>query len=252
MKYLILIVSLIFINCKAQTPILSRYDVNTSLGDVPNAYYKDVDNFVVPLVIDSVRDFAGEPGVVEPGQITISPYSTVGNGTNAKSQGVELFIQHAFDNGFGINANYTYTDSEQKSGANKGQPLTNTAKHMANLTIDWNATDELKVFLTSEIRTKRFRAWDTVNNAPLNYKAYDVYHLGASYAASDSVTFTARINNLFDQDFTTYDLEFVECDSGTSCILDANGANGYQASYVDHFNNKDKARNLWMSVNVSF
>ncbi len=56
-----------------------------------------------------------------------------------------------------LRANYTYTDSEQKSGANKGQPLTNTAKHMANLTIDWNATDELKVFLTSEIRTKRFR-----------------------------------------------------------------------------------------------
>jgi outer membrane receptor for ferrienterochelin and colicins len=79
-----------------------------------------------------------------------------------------------------------------------------------------------------------------------------VYHLGASYAASDAVTFTARINNLFDQDFTTYDLEFAECDSGTSCILDANGTNGYQASYVDHFNNKDKARNLWMSVNVSF
>ena len=36
------------------------------------------------------------------------------------------------------------------------------------------------------------------------------------------------------------------------CILDANGANGYQASYVDHFNNKDKARNLWVSVSVSF
>ena len=45
MKYLILIASLIFINCKAQTPILSLYDVNTGYGDVPNAYYKDVDNF---------------------------------------------------------------------------------------------------------------------------------------------------------------------------------------------------------------
>lgn len=187
-------------------------------------------------------------------------YADLGYATSTKTvnidsvtiKGAELAGRWQIIDNVAFRANYTYTDSEQKSGANKGQPLTNTAKHMANLTIDWNATDELKVFLTSEIRTKRFRAWDTVKNAPLNYKAYDVYHLGASYAASDSVTFTARINNLFDQDFTTYDLAFVECDSGTSCILDANGANGYQASYVDHFNNKDKARNLWMSVNVSF
>ncbi|CAI3806645.1 TonB-dependent receptor domain-containing protein [Rheinheimera sp. MM224] len=187
-------------------------------------------------------------------------YADLGYATSTKTvnidnvtiKGAEVAGRWQIIDTIAFRANYTYTDSEQKSGANKGQPLTNTAKHMANLTIDWNATDELKVFLTSEIRTKRFRAWDTVNNAPLNYKAYDVYHLGASFAASDSVTFTARINNLFDQDFTTYDLAFVECDSGTSCILDANGANGYQASYVDHFNNKDKARNLWMSVNVSF
>jgi outer membrane receptor for ferrienterochelin and colicins len=57
-----------------------------------------------------------------------------------------------------LRANYTYTDGEQKSAANNGQPLTNTAKHMANLTVDWSATDELKVLLTSEIRTKRFRS----------------------------------------------------------------------------------------------
>ncbi len=187
-------------------------------------------------------------------------YADLGYATSSKTvnidsvtiKGAELAGRWQIIDTIALRANYTYTDSEQKSGANKGQPLTNTAKHMANLTIDWNATDELKVFLTSEIRTKRFRSWDTIKNAPLHYKAYDVYHLGASYAASDSVTFTARINNLFDQDFTTYDLEFAECDSGTSCILDANGANGYQASYVDHFNNKDKARNLWLSVNVSF
>ena len=187
-------------------------------------------------------------------------YAELGYATSTKTvnidsvtiKGAEVAGRWQIIDNIAFRANYTYTDSEQKSGANKGRPLTNTARHMANLTVDWNATDELKVFLTSEIRTKRFRSWDIIKNAPLYYKAYDVYHLGASYAASDSVTFTARINNLFDQDFTTYDLEFAECDSGTSCILDANGANGYQASYVDHFNNKDKARNLWMSVNVSF
>jgi outer membrane receptor for ferrienterochelin and colicins len=187
-------------------------------------------------------------------------YADLGYATTTKTvnidsvtiQGAEVAGRWQMIDNVAFRANYTYTDSEQKSGANKGQPLTNTAKHMANLTLDWNATDELNVFLTSEIRTERFRTWDLINNKPLNYKAYDVYHLGASYEASDSVTLTARINNLFDQDFTTYDLEFIECTSGTSCYFDAKGENGRQANFVDHFNNKDKARNLWVSVNVRF
>jgi outer membrane receptor for ferrienterochelin and colicins len=51
---------------------------------------------------------------------------------------------------------------------------------------------------------------------------------------------------LLDQDFTTYDLQFASCTSGSSCF------NGTQANYVDDYNNKDKARNLWLSVNVKF
>ncbi|MBU1621655.1 MAG: TonB-dependent receptor [Gammaproteobacteria bacterium] len=187
-------------------------------------------------------------------------YADLGYATSSKTvnidkvtiQGAELAGRWQIIDNVAFRANYTYTDSEQKSGANKGRPLGSSAKHMANLTLDWAATDDLKVFLTSEIRTKRYRTWDLIKDEALYYKAYEVFHLGASFAASDSVTFTARINNLFDQDFTTYDLNFVECDNGDSCVFDANGANGYQASYVDHFNNKDKARNLWVSVNVSF
>ena len=54
------------------------------------------------------------------------------------------------------------------------------------------------------------------------------------------------INNLLDRDFTTYDTEFRDLDDtpgfdGTNEIL-----------YFDHYNNKDKARGLWLSVNVRF
>ncbi|RVT47536.1 TonB-dependent receptor [Rheinheimera sediminis] len=187
-------------------------------------------------------------------------YAELGYATSSKTvnidkvtiQGAELAGRWQIIDTIAFRANYTYTDSEQKSGANAGQPLTNTAKHMANLTLDWAATDDLKLFLTSEIRTKRYRTWDTIKDEALYFKAYEVLHLGASYEASDTVTFTARINNLTDKDFTTYDLNFVECDSGTNCVFDTNGANGYIGSYTDHYNNKDKARNLWVSVNVRF
>lgn len=145
-----------------------------------------------------------------------------------------------------LRGNYTFTDSEQKSGAFKGQPLNNSARHMTNLTLDWEANADLKLSLIGEIRTKRYRSWDTVKKEELYFKAYEVFHLGASYKASPTVTFNARINNLFNQDFTTYDLQFTSCTTGTSCF------DGTQANYVDDYNNKDKARNLWLSVNVRF
>lgn len=51
MKNIIILLAFIsFITCKAQTPILSLYSNDISLGDVANAYYKDVDNFRDPFV----------------------------------------------------------------------------------------------------------------------------------------------------------------------------------------------------------
>ncbi len=160
--------------------------------------------------------------------------------------GAELAGRWQVLDSLALRGNYTFTDSEQKSGANKGQPLNNSARHMTNLTLDWEVNTDLKLSLISEIRTKRYRSWDTVKKEELYFKAYEVFHLAASYKASPTVTFNARINNLLDQDFTTYDLQFASCASGTSCF------DGIQANYVDDYNNKDKARNLWLSVNVRF
>ncbi|MBZ2193347.1 TonB-dependent receptor [Pseudoalteromonas arctica] len=76
-------------------------------------FHKKVDNFVVPLIIDVDQNFAGKNNIVDAGTINIAPYSTVGNGTDAVSKGAEVFIQHAFDNGFGFYANYTYNKTNK-------------------------------------------------------------------------------------------------------------------------------------------
>ncbi|MGI2205368.1 TonB-dependent receptor domain-containing protein [Shewanella oncorhynchi] len=168
-------------------------------------------------------------------------------------QGAELAGRWEILDALTLNANYTYTDSEQKSGAEQGRPLGNSAKHMANATLKWELTDSFNVFLTSEYRAKRYRSWDIINDAALYYKGYNVFHLGGSYQASEFVTFNMRVNNLFDKDFTSYDIVFTECsDTSTTCVSDDNGQNGYTASYVDDFNNKDKARNFWVGMNVRF
>lgn len=161
-------------------------------------------------------------------------------------QGAEVAGRWQMTDAWSLRANYTYTDSEQKSGAEKGRPLGNSAKHMANATLDWKATQKFNLFLVSELRSDRYRGWDAVKNAPQYYQSYNVLHLGASLRATPSVIFHARINNLLDEDFTTYDTSFVSCTMGATCI------GGFQPVYVDHYNNKDKARNFWLSVNVTF
>ena len=140
-----------------------------------------------------------------------------------------------------VRANYTLTDSEQKSGANQGLPMTNNARHMANATLDWLASDAFKLFITAEVRSKRYSGFNATLNKQLYFKDYQVLHLGASYQVSTAVTVNARINNLLDQDFTSYETMFAPAEGG-----------GYVGSYVDDFNNKDKARNLWVGVNVNF
>lgn len=156
-------------------------------------------------------------------------------------QGIELAGKWQMLDNVSLRANYTYTDSEQKSGKNKGQPLGNTAKHMANTTLDWRATDAFNMFLTTEFRADRFDTMDTNTNQALYFKDSTVFHLGGSYKLNDTFTINARVNNLLDEDFTSYKTSFVD---------DGNG--GYTPSYRDDYNNKYKARSYWLSLNTKF
>src|SRR5690606_17634094 len=192
-----------FESMQADLSIEYYYGTGSAVGMA--LFYKDVDNFVVPLVIYSVREFAGEPGVVEPGQITISPYSTVGNGSNAKSQGVELFIQHAFENGFGLNANYTYNKTNQADvnvdGEKFGEsPLVGSAKYQYNLSAFYETDDY-------SIRASYNKRGETVLgiNSGLNVyqDPYDQIDVNASYALTERWLLTASVINLTKSESTS-------------------------------------------------
>lgn len=175
---------------------------------------------------------------------------------SAQVQGVEVAGRYQIADAWSLRANYTFTDTEEKSGVNKGRPLSanNYAKHMANITLDWAASEKWNVFLTTELRSKRYRSFDVVTQEELYFKDYEVLHLGASFKANENVTFNARINNLLDRDFTTYDVTYDDCSAGTTnCVLNPGSTtDGYLATIYDDYNNKDKARNFWVGVNVKF
>ena len=184
------------------------------------------------LVCSSTGDFA---------ELGYATSSRTVNIDDVVIEGAEIAGRYQILETLGLRANYTYTDSEQKSGADAGQPLTNTAKHMANATLDWEITSKLSSQLSAEARSKRYRGVDALTGERLHYKDYVIYNLGAQYQLTDFVTISGRVNNLLDEDFTSYQYSFVD-----------NGDGSYSLSTTDDYNNKDKARSFWVSVNVRF
>lgn len=162
------------------------------------------------------------------------------NVDKARVQGLEVAGRYGISDSWALRANYTYTDSERRSGVDIGLPLTNTAKHMANAFLEWSVTDRFSTQLVGEARSERYRGKDA-DNTPLYYKPYTVLHLAAQYRLNDTVRVAARINNLLDKDFTSFQTSFVQNPDGS-----------YTPTYSDDYNNKDKSRNLWLSVHMAF
>ena len=180
------------------------------------------------------------------GDYALLGYTTYAQNINideVRIQGVEVAGRWGITETLSLRANYTFTDSEQLSGAQKGLPLTNTARHMANASLNWQANDRFSMQLLAEARSKRYR--DTINGVRRDYQDYTVLHLGAQYRFNEHVTVSGRINNLLDEDFTTFQTVFNDLNNDS--IYTSN-----EVSYLDDYNNKDKSRNLWLSLNVSF
>lgn len=96
--------------------------------------------------------------------------------------------------------------------------------------------------LIGENRSERYRGSLDADGNPLYYKGYTVWHLAAQYRFNDNISISGRINNLLDKDFTSFQTLWAQDPQ----------SGAYAPSYLDDYNNKDKSRNLWLSLNVGF
>lgn len=231
----------------------------TSVSSEIAAYWQHPEghNFNVTLFKNDFEDKiasqpcggAGQQDCASTGDFGSLGYTTSTRTTNIDDvviQGAELAGRYVFNDSWSVRGNYTYTDSEQRSGEQKGLPLGDSAKHMANLTLNWQATDRFSVFLTNEYRADRFDEVDEIDNEEMYFKNYTILHLGANFVASDAVTFNARINNLLDRDFTTYKVKYNDING------DGDFSDTDETRFYDDYNNKDKDLNIWVGVNVKF
>lgn len=162
------------------------------------------------------------------------------NVDEAESYGFEAFASRDFAEDWTLSANYTWTESEYKGGANDGETFVDTPKHSINARLRWRATDALSFWVSGEYRGERYRGADTrgVQAALGDFKAYQLYHLGAVWKATEQLTFNATIYNLLDKDFVDYADYFDTTAAGTR--------------YASVYSNIYERRRLWVSATYAF
>lgn len=153
-------------------------------------FRKDVDNFTVPVVADLQMEVGGET-------VLVQDYETEANGRDGVSQGVEVYGQYTFDFGLGVQANYTYNDTNLASIVLDGEsigasPLVGSAKNQANVTVFY----ENDKFLARASYNRRGEVVGGLNNGMTVYtEPYDQLDLNAAYNITDALTVTASVLN---------------------------------------------------------
>lgn len=153
-------------------------------------FRKNVDNFTLPVVRDT-------PMVINGEAVNVQRYETQANGRDGVSQGVELYGQYTFDFGFGVQANYTYNDTNLASIVLDGQeigssPLVGSAKNQANVTVFY----ENEKFLARASFNRRGQVVGGLNNGLTVYtEPYDQLDLNVAYNLTPDWTLTASVIN---------------------------------------------------------
>ncbi|MCK1966914.1 ligand-gated channel protein [Franconibacter sp. IITDAS19] len=128
------------------------------------------------------------------------------NVDKANMRGVESTFGWEMVKGLNLTANYTFTESEQKSGQFSGKPLNKMPKHMFNTTLDWQATPDVGFWSRLNLRGKssEYLSRTAMAQGTPSYTQVDV---GLRYHAAKDLLLTAGVYNVFDKqiDYATYD-----------------------------------------------
>ncbi len=115
------------------------------------------------------------------------------NVSDAEIYGLELNGDWQVTSSLRANANYTYTHSEQKSGEYKGYALSDFPESMANVSLTWNAVNDLELWTKAS-----WRSTSPDIGKSSETEAYALVDLGARYHLNKNVTLMTGIYNLFD------------------------------------------------------
>ncbi|WCN08223.1 TonB-dependent receptor domain-containing protein [Marinomonas mediterranea] len=130
--------------------------------------------------------------------------------------GAELNAKYLVTDALSTSLSYSYNDSKQLTGDNKGDPLSSIPLHLAVLSVNWTATDKLRLWTD-------YTYYGEANEEDDPTPSYKLIDVGANYTFNKNLKLSLGINNALNEEFT--DEEY---------------------GYVDH------GREYWAAVDVSF
>lgn len=169
-----------------------------------NAYYTTYKDKITSEISCDTREGGGDDVCLYGGDSWDYMYDRL-NVDEVTMQGVEMNASFDLPHNFNLAGNYTYTDSEQKTGDHKGKPLNRLPKHRLNSTLTWN-------------KGGRLSAWGRVNyygksSEGVGHRgmleevpSYTLVDTGLSYKVTPKTTVYTGVYNLFDKhvDYDTY------------------------------------------------
>ncbi|MFM6957736.1 MAG: TonB-dependent receptor domain-containing protein, partial [Acinetobacter sp.] len=130
------------------------------------------------------------------------------NVDKANMRGAEATFGWNFLPNVNVSANYTFTDTEQKSGVNSGKPLNEMPKHMFNITADWEISDQFSSWGRVNYRSKTSDYLSRTTMAK-GKPAYTMVDVGVNYKPTQNIAVAAGIYNLFDKEIDTATYNYV-------------------------------------------
>lgn len=128
--------------------------------------------------------------------------STRTNIAEAQMQGVEASLNYWLTDSLQFKADYTYTDSEQKTGDFAGEPLNKMPKQMANVSLNWDASNKLNLWGRVNYRgeTTDYLGRTSMSDGTPEYTLVDI---GAMYWLTDGLKLMAGLYNVADKTITS-------------------------------------------------
>lgn len=177
------------------------------------------------------------PGCLDVGAFpNVDLFSQSINIDEAVTRGAEVAARFTFTPELSLGINYTYTDSEQKSGSLAGFPLIGTPKHMLNGNLRWRVDEKASLWLRGEVRSSRWRGNNAQQAAVGDFRGYEVFHLGGSYQITPVFRLSAAVYNVLDTDYAVY-------------VPYMSGANRV---FTPAYSINQEGRRLWLSATVDF
>ncbi|NQZ33744.1 MAG: TonB-dependent receptor [Oceanospirillaceae bacterium] len=127
----------------------------------------------------------------------------------AATQGIEVSASKDFGDKFSMDAAFTYTDSEQQSGDNKGLPLAKVPLRLLTVNAHWEVNAKVASWMRMSYRSEESEV-TSVGSRSIVAPATTFVDVGGSWQASKNSKVMLGIYNLFDEETNYDDYGYVE------------------------------------------